>query len=211
MFIKVLSLCAALLAPESTGLDPHGRSLHLPLHEDFNISYEACIVTAKQAKKYNVDPFVAVALAYRTTKMSPKLAKRSDLYRKIQNDFGCDGHGDMFIKSSCSPFMLTSLNLAVQLGKYQHDYSGALCEFLSGNDGCRREEMREAKIVESMARRFANTYSRTHTSFVWKDPFRQRDDPYENPETWQEHQIDNIRRLQRPPLPEELYQNDHIR
>ena len=38
--IKILSFCAALLAPESTGLDPHGRALHLELHADFNTSYE---------------------------------------------------------------------------------------------------------------------------------------------------------------------------
>lgn len=211
MFIKVLSLCAALLAPESTGLDPHGRSLHLPLHEDFNISYSACIVTAKQAKKYNVDPFVAVALAYRTTKMSPKLARKSDIYHQIQHNFGCEQHNDRFIKSSCSPFMLTSLNLAVQLGKYQHDYSSALCSFLSGNKSCSRAALREAKVIENMARRFANVYSRTHVSFVWKDPFQQQESPYETPESWQEHQINNLRRLQRPPLPEELYQNDHAR
>lgn len=34
--IKILSLCAALLAPESTGLDPHGRALHLKLDADYN-------------------------------------------------------------------------------------------------------------------------------------------------------------------------------
>ena len=50
--IKVLSLCAALLAPESSGQDPHGRSLHLKLNADFNTSYEACITTLNHARKY---------------------------------------------------------------------------------------------------------------------------------------------------------------
>lgn len=211
MFIKVLSLCAALLAPESTGHDPHGRALHLPLHEDFNISYEACIVTAKQAKRYNIDPFVAVALAYQTTKMSPELARKSKVYHQIQAEYGCRTSDFRYIKSSCSPFMLTSLNLAVLISKYQLDYPTALCSFLSGNGRCTSKGRREAKIIENMSRRFANVYSRTHTSFQWKDPFVQRQERFHRPNEWEDQQIDYLRHLQRPPYPEELYQNDQIR
>jgi len=211
MFIKVLSLCAALLAPESTGLDPHGRALHLPLHEDFNISYKACIVTAKQAKRYNIDPFVAVALAYRTTKMSPQLARKSYIFHRIQRIFGCETNSDRFIRSSCSPFMLTSLNLALLVGEHQQNYSTALCSFLSGKNICRQKTAREAKIIENMARRFVNVYSRTHTSFRWKDPFQIKENPYQKPKSWEEHQMNNLRRPRRLPTIEELYQNNHLR
>ena len=200
-----------MLAPESTGLDPHGRSLHLELHEDFNTSYEACIVTAKQAKKYNIDPFVAIALVYRTTKMSPELGRRSKIYHRIQRNFGCGKHNAQFIKSSCSPFMLAGVNLAVLIGKHQRDYSTALCSFLSGNGTCNKKTIRESKIIENMSRRFANVYSRTHTSFRWKDPFIKRQDRFRRPQDWEDRQIDSLRRLQRPPLPEELYQNNHVR
>jgi len=169
--IKILSFCAALLAPTSTGLDPHGRSMHLELHADFNTSYEACITTAKQARKYGIDPFVSAALMYKETKFSPKLAKKSRIFRKIRRNYGC-GHGsDQFIRSSCSPFMLFAPQLATYLEKnYRNRRSGsnyhkALRQFFHNNQN-------KAKIVENMAKRFADMYSRTHTSFAWNSPFQ---------------------------------------
>ena len=176
--IKILSLCAALLAPESTGLDPHGRSLHLKLHEDFNISYDACIVTAKQARKYGIDTFVSVALMYKETKFSPKLAKKSRLFRDIRKIYGCEGGADRFVKSSCSAFMLFAPHLATMLEKNYIDsrvganYRKALRDFL----GKRRKKY--AKIIENMAKRYADVYSRTHTSFVWNSPFKNPERAY---------------------------------
>ncbi len=125
--IKVLSLCAALLAPASTGLDPHGRALHLKLDADFNTSYDACITTVKQAGKYGVDPFISAALMYKTTKFSPKLAKRSS-----------------------------------------SDYRKSLRQFL-------QNDRQKAKIIENMAKRFADVYSRTHPGVVWNNPFANPD------------------------------------
>jgi len=172
MIIKILSFCAALLAPESTGLDPHGRSLHLPLHQDFNTSYSACIITAKQARKYNIDPFVATALMYKTTKFSPKLAKRKKIFRDLRAEYGCAGNSDQFIRSSCSPFMLYAPKLASLLHKNRRlkvDYSRALRKFLRNR--------RDAKIVKNMSARFADVYTRTHTYFAWKSPFLKHEDP----------------------------------
>jgi len=168
--IKVLSFCAALLAPTSTGLDPHGRSLHLQLDTDFNTSYTACITTVKQANKYGVDPFIAAALIYKTTKFSPRLAKKSPLFRKIRKIYGCEGDTGQFIKSSCSAFMLFAPHMVTFLEKnYRNratgsDYRKSLRQFL-------QNERKEAKIIENMSKRFVDMYTRTHTSFVWNSPF----------------------------------------
>jgi hypothetical protein len=168
--IKVLSLCAALLAPESSGQDPHGRSLHLKLNADFNTSYEACITTLKQARKYKIDPFVSAALLYKTTKFSPKLAKKSPIFKKINDDYGCEGSQGQFIRSSCSPFVLFAPHLVTILEKSRRhvtepeNYRKSLRIFLRNN-------RKQAKIVENMAKRFADVYSRTHTYFAWKNPF----------------------------------------
>ena len=176
--IKILSLCAALLAPESTGLDPHGRALHLKLHEDFNTSYDACIATAKQAKKYGIDTFVATALVYKETKFSPKLAKKSKLFRKIRKIHGCEEGSDRFIKSSCSAFMIFAPHLATMLEKNYIDsrvganYRKALRDFLG------RGSKERAKIIENVAKRYADVYSRTHTSFVWNSPFKNPESIY---------------------------------
>jgi|7_EtaG_2_1085326.scaffolds.fasta_scaffold47446_2 hypothetical protein len=176
--IKILSLCAALLAPESSGLDPHGRSLHLKLHEDFNTSYSACIATAKQARKYGIDPFVSVALLYKETKFSPKLAKRSKIFRDIREIFGCERGATRFIKSSCSAFMIFAPHLATMLEKnyidrrYGANYRKALRDFF-GNRSKKR-----TKVIENMAKRYADVYSRTHTGFIWNSPFRNPESIY---------------------------------
>ena len=172
--IKVLSLCAALLAPASTGLDPHGRALHLKLDADFNTSYDACITTVKQAGKYGVDPFISAALMYKTTKFSPKLAKRSKLFRKIRKIYGCEGDSGQFIKSSCSAFMLFAPHMVTFLEKnYRNratgsDYRKSLRQFL-------QNDRQKAKIIENMAKRFADVYSRTHPGVVWNNPFANPD------------------------------------
>lgn len=177
--IKILSLCAALLAPESTGLDPHGRSLHLKLYEDFNTSYSACIATNKQARKYGIDPFVATALMYKETRFSPKLAKKSKLFRKIRKIYGCEEGSDRFIKSSCSAFMIFAPHLATMLEKNYIDrqvgsnYRKALRDFLG------KRTKKHAKTIENMAKRYADVYSRTHTSFVWNTPFRNPEGIYQ--------------------------------
>ena len=173
--IKVLSLCAALLAPESSGLDPHGRSAHLELDSDFNTSYSACIVTLKQARKYKIDPFVSAALMYKTTKFSPKLAKASRIFKRISADYGCQGQSGQFIKSSCSPFMLFAPSFVTILEKSKRhvtapeNYRKSLRIFLKNN-------RKQAKIVENMAKRFADIYSRTHTYFAWSSPFKIEDE-----------------------------------
>ena len=173
MFIKVLSLCAAIFAPESSGQDPHGRSLHLKTHEDFDVAYEACIATAKQARKHRVDPFVSIALAYKETRMSLKYSKRSKAYHDIQHLFGCTEHKEKFIRESCSPFMLTPMYLSDLLNAFEGNYEQALCSFLSsGQRQCSSDSMREARVIKNMAKRFADVYSRTHTNFSWIDPVR---------------------------------------
>ena len=169
--IKVLSLCAALLAPESSGLDPHGRSAHLELDADFNTSYSACVATLKQARKYKIDPFVSAALLYQTTKFSPKLARSSPIFKRISQDYGCRSHSAQFIKSSCSPFMLFAPSFVTILEKSKRhvtapeNYRKSLRSFLQNN-------RKSATIVENMAKRFADVYSRTHTNFVWRSPFQ---------------------------------------
>ena len=169
--IKVLSLCAALLAPESSGQDPHGRSAHLELDSDFNTSYSACIATLKQARKYKIDPFVSAALMYRTTKFSPKLAKSSTIFRRISENYGCQSNSEQFIKSSCSPFMLFAPSFVTLLEKSKRhvsapeNYRTSLRKFL-------RNDRKSARIVENMAKRFADVYSRTHSGFVWRSPFQ---------------------------------------
>jgi len=183
MIIKILSLCAALLAPESTGLDPHGRALHLPLKSDFNTSYGACIATVKQARRLKVDPFVMAALMYRTTQFSPKVAGQSRLAITIRKQYGCSG-GGQFVKSSCSAFMLAPQYLRSLLDRTISesergtdriaDYRVGLCEFLNGGDRCTRRSQKEAKIIENMAFRFMNVYGRIHTSFTWVSPFKPR-------------------------------------
>ena len=188
--IKILSLCAALLAPESSGLDPHGRSLHLKLHEDFNTSYSACIATAKQARKYGIDPFVSVALMYKETKFSPKLAKKSKLFRNIRKVFGCEEGSDRYIKSSCSAFMIFAPHLATMLEKnyidrrYGANYRKALRDFFDNRS------KRRVKVIENMAKRYADIYSRTHTSFIWNSPFQ-------NPESAYPDEPDIVKRRQR--------------
>ena len=168
--IKILSFCAALLAPESTGLDPHGRALHLELHADFNTSYEACITTSKQARKYGIDPFVSAALMYKITKFSPELARKSNIFRKIRQDYGCGKNSGQFIRSSCSSFMLFAPHLADILQKSVSDpqkgpnYHVSIQNFVNNSH-------KKAKIVQNMAKRFADVYSRTHTYFSWSNPF----------------------------------------
>jgi hypothetical protein len=178
--IKVLAFCAALLAPESTGLDPHGRSLHLKLYTDFNTSYTACITTVKQARKYRVDPFVMVAMMYDTTGMSPRRTERGAALKQMYRSHGCDGQGQ-FIKSSCSAFMLGAPYLASLLsetgkrnemtGQRLVSYREAVCRFYSAGQKCKAKYRKKAKLIENIARRYADVYSRTHTSFVWQSPF----------------------------------------
>ena len=176
--IKILSLCAALLAPESTGFDPHGRSLHLKLHEDFNISHDACLVTMEQASEYGIDPFVAAALMYGETKFSPKLAKKSKLFRKIRKIHDCAPGSGRFIKSSCSAFMVFAPHLATILeenyidNKIGTNYRKSLRDFFG------RGGKRKAKLVENAAKRYADVYSRTHTSFAWNNPFKNPESLY---------------------------------
>ena len=218
--IKILSLCAALLAPESTGLDPHGRALHLKLDADFNTSYEACITTNKQARKYGIDPFVATALMYKTTKFSPKLAKKSKMFRKVQKLYGCDPGQDQFIRSSCSPFMLFAPHLASFLEEtYRNkrigsDYRAAILKFLKNN-------RRNTKVVENMAKRFADCYSRTHTYYTWNNPFRNSKrlpppprqhaqiPPQNGPRTLPDPQLQGLLRDLRHPQPYD-HQNERL-
>jgi len=173
--INALALCAALLAPESTGLDPHGRALHLKLHTDFNTSYEACITTVKQSRKYGIDPFVSTALLYKTTKFSPKLAKKSRLFRKIRRIYGCEGNSGQFIKSSCSAFMVFAPYFAELLQKNRLNWQNApnyrksLRFFLKNN-------RKQAKIVENMSKRFADVYMRSRTGLTWNSPFNVEDE-----------------------------------
>jgi hypothetical protein len=188
MIIKVLSLCASLLAPESSGLDPHGRSLHLPLKSDFNTSYVACIATVKQAQRLKVDPFVMAALMYRTTYFSPKIAKKSKLSISIREQYGCSD-GGQFVKSSCSAFMLAPQYLRSLLDRTVSessrgtdriaDYRIGLCEYIKGGERCTAAARKEAKIVENMAFRFMNMYGRTHTGYTWVSPFKPQRTPQE--------------------------------
>ena len=178
--IKVLAFCAALLAPESTGLDPHGRSLHLKLYTDFNTSYEACITTVKQAHKYRVDPFVLVAMLYDATGMSPKRADHTHAIKRMLKVHGCTEQGQ-FIKSSCSAFMLGAPYIASLLNDTSArspqtqrafvSYGAAVCRFYSAGGKCKAKHRKKAKLIENIARRYADMYSRTHTSFIWQSPF----------------------------------------
>ena len=178
--IKVLAFCAALLAPDSTGLDPHGRSLHLKLYTDFNTSYTACITTVKQAHKYGVDPFVLAAVMYDVTGMAPERAGQTHITNHLFEIHGCEKQGQ-FIKSSCSAYMLAApyfaklLNQTIRESDRQQyrfaDYRKALCHFYAAGEKCESKHQQKVKLIENIAQRYADLYSRTHTSFKWHSPF----------------------------------------
>ena len=83
------------------------------------------------------------------TKFSPKLAKKSGLFRKIRKIYGCETGSNRFIKSSCSAFMIYAPHLATMLEKNyidrQHgsNYRKALKEFLGD------QRKNHAKIIEN--------------------------------------------------------------
>ena len=142
--LKILSLCASLFAPGPDS-DPHGRSLHLKTPEGFTVAHDACITTAKEAIKVGVDPFVALAVVYNTTSMSPKRARKSRVHRHIRLEWSCPATG-RWLRSSCSPFMLTPMHMRTLLNKTieespweedrTEDYSEMLCRFLSPRGVC---------------------------------------------------------------------------
>ena len=212
MKIHILKLCVALLAPESTGLDPHGRALHLPLVEDFNVSHSACIATAKQARRLDVDPFVMAALTYRINKFSPKLAAKSRIQKSIREQYGCEKNGQ-FIKSSCSSFMLDPQYFRALLNQTVEDsgravdrlpdYRKALCRFLTPwKNSCTRETRKEAKIIENMAFRFANVYGRSRPDFTYYSPFKigPTEEEVARDERRRERQLDRQAQLRDPHL-----------
>ena len=185
--LKILSLCASLFSP-GLDSDPHGRSLHLQTPEGFNTAYQACITTARESINHGVDPFVALAAVYYTTRMSPKQARKSRVHRHIRLEWECPGTG-RWLRSSCSPFILspihmrTLLNQTVEDSPWEEDrmedYTGALCRFLSPRGNCTSKYRRKARRVARLATRFAAVYRRTHTYFVWQNPFGPKPTPTE--------------------------------
>ena len=177
--LKILSLCASLFAP-GPNTDPHGRSLHLKTPEGFNVAHEACITTTKESLKVGVDPFVALAAVYNTTSMSPKRARKSRIHRHIRLEWACPATG-RWLRSSCSPFMLSPMHMRSLLNKTieesswdedrTEDYSEMLCRFLSPRGVCTSKYRRSARRVERLATRFAAMYRRTHKHFAWHNPF----------------------------------------
>jgi hypothetical protein len=181
--LDVLALCAALFAPHSSGEDPSGRALHIPTQDGFNIAYEACITTVKQAQQSQVDPFTMVALTYRETGMSAvtsRKIRRSRTYKRIRQLYGCN-HNERYIRGSCSVYVLTPTHFRSLLNQtidenqqemYRHeDYRKALCRFFSGRRTCYGKHIRSARIVENMAKRYAMVYNKSRRSFVWGSPY----------------------------------------
>jgi len=185
--LKILSLCASLFAP-GPDTDPHGRNLHLRTLEGFTVAHTACITTAQEAIKVGVDPFVALAAVYKTTTMSPKRARKSRVHRHIRLEWNCPATG-RWLRSSCSPFMLTPLHMRSLLNQTiqesswdedrQEDYPEMLCRLLNPRGVCTSKYRREARRVERLATRFAAMYRRTHDYFVWYNPFRPKPTPSE--------------------------------
>ena len=191
MAIKVLTLCAALLAPKSTGEDPHGRALHLKLYDDYNTSYEACIHTAKMAKGIGIDPFMTTALVYEATGFATKKTKNKRHIRKLAKMYGCAGIEDT-PRTSCSPTTLSIFHFS-DLVRRTNDYFEAICGFFEENGTCYRENEKRTTRVLNSARRFVYAYNRNfgrtvlNWAFKGMEPHKQHPSRPRNPKPYYEH------------------------
>ena len=174
--IKILTFCAALLAPESVGLSAHEKSLHFKPYTDYNTSYTACIATVKQAQKHGVDPFVSTALMYDIATMTHKHVEWTHAIRRVFELHNCEPSSHA--KGSCSAHRLIVPYFANLLNQTQQhepreavDYRQALCSFYAGNETCKPEHYQKVKLIESTAQYYARLYSHSDTSFEWQSPF----------------------------------------
>jgi len=74
-----------------------------------------------------------------------------------------------------APHLATMLEKNYIDRQYGSNYRKALREFLG------KSRRMEAKVVENMAKRYADVYSRTHTGFIWNTPFRNPENSYPQP------------------------------
>ena len=173
--IKILSLCAALLAPPSSGVDPHGRSAHLKYYTDFNTAYKACIATAGKAQSLGLDVFTTLAMTHKLVGFSPKHAERKKISRKLFREYSCQPRRrDYYVRDSCSPYMLLPQRLYDILNDHTHvrvRYNTAICYLVTGNMYCGRKSRRLARRIKNMTRRFVDVYRRTHRYYNWSDPY----------------------------------------
>ena len=173
--IKILSLCAALLAPPSSGVDPHGRSAHLKYHTDFDTAYGACIATAGKAQSLGLDVFTVLAMTHKLISFSPKYAERKRVSRKLFREYSCrPRHNDYYVRDSCSPYMLLPLRLYDILNDHTYvrvRYSTAICYLVAGKPYCGRKPRRIARRIKNIARRFVDVYRKTHRYYNWEDPY----------------------------------------
>ena len=170
MVIKALALCAALLAPKSTGEDPHGRALHLKLYDDYDTSYEACIHTAKMAKAIGIDPFMTTALVYEATGFAVKRTRNKRHIRKLAKMYGCAGLENT-PRTSCSAITLSIFHFSDVLRR-ANDYFEAVCGFFEENGTCYRENEQKTTRTLNLARRFVYAYNRSHSSTVLNWAFK---------------------------------------
>ena len=158
MVIKALTLCAALLAPRSTGEDPHGRALHLKLYDSFDSSYEACIHTVKMARSTKVDPFMTTAFVYETSGFGGKKIKNKRFFKKLAKIYGCERLEET-PRTSCSATTLAFFHLTDLLRKTD-DYYEAICGAFEANSVCYRENEKRTTKTLNLARRFVYVYNR---------------------------------------------------
>jgi len=165
---EILLFCSSLLAPESVCPDPSGRCANMPIYEDYNSSYSACIYTVERAFELGVDPYILSALVYKTTKFSSKKAKKSKLYRKILKEYSCEKPGK-WIRSGCHPFRIapryfrdlidTYLEEHIYSKKDEYYYHKALCDFYSVGGKCTAKHKRQVKLTVNLSRRFLDHYT----------------------------------------------------
>jgi len=158
MIIKALTLCAALLAPRSTGEDPHGRALHLKLYDDYNTSYGACIHTVKMARSTKVDPFMTAAFVYETSGFGGKKIKNKRFFKKLAKIYGCERLEDT-PRTSCSATTLAIFHFTDLLRKTE-DYYEAICGAFETNSVCYRDNEKRTTKTLNFARRFVYVYNR---------------------------------------------------
>ena len=173
--IKVLSLCAALLAPVMTGEDPHGRAAHLSYNTDFDTAYGACIATAGKAQTLGLDIFTVLAMTHKLLGFSPPHAERKRISRRLSRKYGCRIRvGDYYVRDSCSPYMLLPQQLYDILHEPSHArrrYETSICYIVSGSNYCRGRSKRLARRIKYMSRRFVSVYRKTHAYYEWTDPY----------------------------------------
>ena len=106
--------------------------------------------------------------------------RKSKIFKRVRRLYGC-GDNEKYARGSCSAYTLTPAHFRDLLdqtieessrGMYrQEDYRKALCRFFSGRRTCYGKHLRQARIIENMAKRYASVYNRSRPGFKWTSPY----------------------------------------